>query len=166
MFEISSFIVLRAYYANKQILIGMDSSNLERTPLTLYKTGRVTANDGGINFVLVPLGKFFQATQDLDLKKFFLDIDKISRYPITFVIQTRLSAQEALVAIREKAQEEFEDSQIVERYASAIERIFTLQDLNRILDELQSLPIGQKTTLYADIINEFIKQYSVEYNLS
>jgi hypothetical protein len=166
MFEISSFVVLRAWYANKEILIGPDSSALERLPLRLYKTGRVSANDGGINFVLVPLGKFFQATQDLNLKKFFLDIDKVSRYPISFVIQTTLSSDEALRLIREKAQQEFADPEIVERYLGSIETIFTLQDLNRILDDLHTLSPKQRTAIYKDAINEFISQYSVEYNIS
>lgn len=166
MFEISSFVVLKAWYANKEILMGPDSSELERLPLTLYKTGRVSANDGGINFVLIPLGKFFQATQGLDLKKFFLDIDKISRYPITFVMQTTLSSDEALRLIGEKAQQEFADPEIVERYLGSIESIFTLQDLNRILDELHTLSPKQRTAVYKDAINEFINQYSVEYNIS
>ena len=46
--------------------------------MELYKTGRVGANDGGIDFVLRPHGRFFQATEVLDFGKYFLDIDKIS----------------------------------------------------------------------------------------
>jgi hypothetical protein len=56
--------------------------------LKLYKTGRTNANDGGIDFVMKPLGRFFQVTETLDFKKYFLDIDKIQKYPVTFVIKS------------------------------------------------------------------------------
>lgn len=35
-----------------------------------------------------PLGRFFQVTETLDVRKYFLDIDKIERYPISFVIKS------------------------------------------------------------------------------
>jgi len=60
---------------------------LTKENLKLYKTGRTNANDGGIDFVMKPLGRFFQVTETLDVKKYFLDIEKIERYPITFVIK-------------------------------------------------------------------------------
>ena len=50
----------------------------------LYKTGRTNANDGGIDFVMRPLGRFFQVTETVDVNKYFLDIDKIQRFPLTF----------------------------------------------------------------------------------
>ena len=43
----------------------------KRKTFTLYKTGRTNANDGGIDFVLKPLGKFLQVTETLDFKKYF-----------------------------------------------------------------------------------------------
>ena len=48
--------------------------------MKLYKTGRTNANDGGIDFVMKPLGRFFQVTETLDFKKYFLDIDKIETF--------------------------------------------------------------------------------------
>jgi len=41
--------------------------------LILYKTGRTNANDVGIDFVMKPLGRFFQVTETLDVRKYFLD---------------------------------------------------------------------------------------------
>jgi len=35
-----------------------------------------------------PLGRFFQVTETVDSRKYFLDIDKIERYPITFVVKS------------------------------------------------------------------------------
>lgn len=54
----------------------------------LYKTGRTNANDGGIDFVMRPLGQFFQVTETVDVNKYFLDIDKIQRFPLTFVVKS------------------------------------------------------------------------------
>jgi hypothetical protein len=72
----------------------MDKLNTEN--LKLYKTGRTNANDGGIDFVMKPLGRFFQVTETLDFKKYFLDIDKIQKYPITFVIKSNEPTQDLL----------------------------------------------------------------------
>ena len=52
----------------------MDKLNTEN--LKLYKTGRTNANDGGIDFVMKPLGRFFQVTETLDFKNTFLTLIK------------------------------------------------------------------------------------------
>ena len=61
-------------------------------------TGRTNANDGGIDFVMRPLGRFFQVTETLDVRKYFLDIDKVEHYPVSFVIKSAESAD----ALRQK----------------------------------------------------------------
>ncbi|WP_143437709.1 hypothetical protein [Hydrocoleum sp. CS-953] len=58
-----------------------DLENIQQENLKFYKTGRTNANDGGIDFVMKPLGRFFQVTETTDFKKFFLDTDKIEKYP-------------------------------------------------------------------------------------
>lgn len=88
LFEIVSYSILKYYYHDQQIYWGYELDKLTRENLKLYKTGRTNANDGGIDFVMKPLGRFFQVTETLDVKKYFLDIDKIERYPITFVIKS------------------------------------------------------------------------------
>jgi hypothetical protein len=35
-----------------------------------------------------PLGRFFQVTETIDARKYFLDIDKIQRFPLTFVVKS------------------------------------------------------------------------------
>lgn len=94
LFEIVSFAILKNYYRDKIIFWGFATEpekfgtvdRVNRDNLKLYKTGRTNANDGGIDFVMKPLGRFFQVTETLDFKKYFLDIDKIEKYPITFVV--------------------------------------------------------------------------------
>ena len=35
------------------------------------------------DLVMKPLGRFFQVTETIDVGKYFLDIDKVQRFPIT-----------------------------------------------------------------------------------
>ena len=67
--------------------------DIREEELVLYKTGRTNANDGGIDFVMKPLGRFFQVTESVDVKKYFLDIDKVQRFPLTFVIKSNDSPE-------------------------------------------------------------------------
>ena len=84
LFEIVSYAILKNYYKDIVIYWGYtpEIKKLTKDKLRLYKTGRTNANDGGIDFVMKPLGRFFQVTETLDFKKYFLDIDKIERYPL------------------------------------------------------------------------------------
>lgn len=98
IFEIVSFSILRAFYKDQTVYFGFTLEEIEEHNLILYKTGRTNANDGGIDFVMRPMGRFFQVTETLDAKKYFLDIDKIERYPISFVIKS----EDSVKTIREK----------------------------------------------------------------
>ena len=77
LFEIVSYSILKFYYHDQEIIWGYEMENLNRESLKLYKTGRTNANDGGIDFVMKPLGRFFQVTETLDFKKYFISLDKI-----------------------------------------------------------------------------------------
>ena len=77
LFEIVSFAILKNYYKDTVIYWGYNPEKLECESLKLYKTGRTNANDGGIDFVMRPLGRFFQVTETLDFKKYFLDNDRL-----------------------------------------------------------------------------------------
>ena len=50
-----------------------------------------------------PLGRFFQVTETLDFKKYFLDIEKIERYPLSFVVKSEESKDELLAKIKADA---------------------------------------------------------------
>lgn len=71
LFEIVSYAILKHYYKEQNIIWGYDMENLNTETLKLYKTGRTNANDGGIDFVMKPLGRFFQVTETLDFKNIF-----------------------------------------------------------------------------------------------
>lgn len=105
LFEIVSYSILKFkyYYHDQQIYWGYEVDKINKENLQLFKTGRTNANDGGIDFVMRPLGRFFQVTETLDFKKYFLDIDKIQKFPITFVIKSDEPIEILFNKIRENA---------------------------------------------------------------
>ena len=80
VFEIVSYAILKGFYGSQSIFWGWTMEGIHEEVLVLYKTGRTNVNDGGIDFVMKPLGRFFQVTETVDVKKYFLDIDKIQRF--------------------------------------------------------------------------------------
>lgn len=159
IFEIISFAIMKAAYGDKSVWIGSTRDGVDEQPLQLYKTGRTNANDGGIDFVMRPLGRFFQVTETLDLKKYFLDIDKIQRFPITFVIKTEMPVEEIESRLRQGAVQIFGVTRIVERYMAAIEEIINIPQLLLLLEE--SISSGT----FDALIQEVILQSRVEFNL-
>lgn len=160
LFEIVSFSILKYYYKSQFIYFGFSLDNIKKESLHLYKTGRTNANDGGIDFVMKPLGRFFQVTETLDFKKYFLDIDKIERYPITFVIKSEENEDELLKKIKTCAISSYSILAIVERYMNCIEEVFNIPKLLMIFDDV----INQG--YLDDILNEIVLQSKVEFNFN
>ncbi len=158
IFEIVSYSILKYHYHHQVVFFGFDVKKLNKENLTLYKTGRTNANDGGIDFVMRPLGRFFQVTETTDVRKYFLDIDKIQRFPITFVVKSEQKVEELKAHIREKAAEEYPVTSVVDRYMGCIEEIINVP----LLLERFKEAIG-KGYLPA-IIDEIIRQSKVEFN--
>ena len=158
IFEIVSFSILKYFFNDQSIFWGFEIDKLEEENLKLYKTGRTNANDGGIDFVMKPLGRFFQVTETLDLKKYFLDIDKIEKYPIAFVVKTEQSEKEILKLIKEKAQEQYSIKAVVKKYMECIEEIINIDTLRKRLK--QSIKQGN----LKNILNEILIQSKVEFN--
>ena len=105
-----------------------------------------------------PLGRFFQVTETLDVKKYFLDIDKVERYPISFVIKSEASVRELQMFLRKGAEDQYPVTAIVEKYMSCIEEIINLPLLRvrfQTAVEVGHLP---------QILNEIIKQSRIEFN--
>lgn len=150
IFEIASFAILKWFYVGQTTYFGFSPINLSKEPLHLYKTGRTNANDGGIDFVMRPIGRFFQVTETLDFKKYFLDIEKLERYPITFVIKTNLSDKEIISKLKSDAKGSFEDEELIERYISCIEEIINIPKLQECLDDVCAN--GYTTTMLEEII--------------
>ena len=66
--------------------------------------------------MMKPLGYFFQVTETLDIKKYFLDIDKLEHYPIRFVIKTTEDREEIYEHLRKGAYEQYGIDKIVNKY--------------------------------------------------
>jgi hypothetical protein len=158
LFEIVSYAILKAEYGTRTIWQGEEHGAVKEVALELFKTGRTNANDGGIDFIMKPIGRFFQVTETLDLNKYFLDIDKVQRFPITFVIKTEKSIQVIQKSIKKGAKQKFNDDLVVEKYMQAIEEIINLPLLRTYLDKV----VSSKGA--SDLINEISKQARTEFN--
>ncbi len=158
IFEIVSYSILKFHYHNQKLFWGFDPEELQEENLKLYKTGRTNANDGGIDFVMIPLGRFFQVTETVDVKKYFLDIDKIEKYPITFVVKSMDSTDTIRQKIHEQAERQYSIKAIVTRYMSCIEEIINITEL--LIKFRSAINEGYLN----DILSEIIKQSKVEFN--
>jgi len=162
LFEIVSYSILKYYYNDQKVYWGFEKEieKLTEDNLKLYKTGRTNANDGGIDFVMKPLGRFFQVTETLDFKKYFLDIDKIQRYPITFVIKSNEDAKSIKEKIELNAKKAYSVSAIVDRYMECIEEIINIPNIIQCFNEVIS------KNYLGNILTEIIDQSKVEFNFS
>jgi hypothetical protein len=158
IFEIVSYAILKYFYHDQTVYFGFQLDDLEKSPLILYKTGRTNANDGGIDFVMTPLGRFFQVTETLDVRKYFLDIDKIERYPITFVIKATESSDDLLKKLREGAKRQYSVKAIVEKYMACIEEVINIPILQ------ERFRVGVTQGYLGNIMTEIVKQSKVEFN--
>ena len=159
IFEIASFSVLKQHYAEQRIYWGWSPKELTEESLILYKTGRTNANDGGIDFVMKPLGRFFQVTETVDANKYFLDIDKVQRYPITFVVKTNEEIDDVLRSIERQAEAKYQIKVIVKKYIDSVEEIINIPKLMAIFDHVLAAGKG------ADVIQEIVLQSRVEFNV-
>lgn len=160
IFEIVSFAILKIHYLEQSIYWGWTRDELNSESLSLYKTGRTNANDGGIDFVMKPLGRFFQVTETSDVKKYFLDIDKVQHYPISFVIKSIEPIDTILQQTRFHAEQIYPIKIIVDRYMSAIEEIINIPRLSAILSE----QIQHKRLEM--IVREILLHSKIEFNYS
>lgn len=159
IFEIVSYAILKEYYGDQRIYWGWSADELNAEYLILYKTGRTNANDGGIDFVMKPLGRFFQVTETIDAGKYFLDIDKIQRYPITFVVKTEQRSEEILGKIEEQAAARYNIKAIVKRYLKSIEEVINIPELMHRFDLVLEQGKG------GAVIEEIVLQSRVEFNV-
>lgn len=158
VFEIVSFAILKAFYSEQHIYWGWSRDKINAESLVLYKTGRTNANDGGIDFVMRPLGRFFQVTETIDANKYFLDIDKIQRFPLTFVVKSTDSVSTIKTVIEAQAIAKYKIKAVVDSYMKAIEEIINIEQL------LKSLHVVIKASKASDVMNEIALQSKVEFN--
>lgn len=159
LFEIASYVLLAEHYRGQTIFIGKSANNLESKPLALFRTGRTNANDGGIDFVLQPLGRFFQVTETLDFRKYFLDFEKVNRYPVSFVIKIDADGTEVQARIRRDAERsDLYSGETVELYMGLFEEIFTLKDLKAVVENLSTGALDR-------VKEQLSLQFQLEYGL-
>lgn len=159
IFEIISYAILKNHYKNIKVYFGYSKDSIKEEYLELFKTGRTNANDGGIDFVMRPVGRFFQVTEVDSYDKYLLDIDKVMHFPITFVIKTKSSKEnidkslEAYIALRSSGMEVIEI-----RYRKAIEEIITINELRTWIYELGDNDID-------GIVRDIDMYYKLEMNM-
>ena len=158
VFEIVSYAVLKARYELQSVWLGETQDSVEEEPLILYKTGRTNANDGGIDFVMKPLGRFFQVTETVDAGKYFLDIDKVQRFPITFVVKSSESANLIKESIKSQAVAKYKVEAVVDAYMRCVEDVINIPAL---LDSFEHVIRSGKLMT---VMNEIIIQSKVEFN--
>lgn len=160
LFEIVSYSILKYYYKDVKIYWGYspEMEKLTEDYLHLYKTGRTNANDGGIDFVMKPLGRFFQVTETLDFKKYFLDIEKIERFPLSFVIKSEEATEDLMEKLKTDALKTYVIQKVVDDYLGCIEEIINIPQLKKYLEEL-----GERR-MVAEVLKEIILQSKVEFN--
>jgi len=105
-----------------------------------------------------PLGYFFQVTETLDIKKYFLDIDKLEHYPIRFVIKTNENKEEIYEHLRKGAYEQYSIEKIVNRYMDSIEDVVNIPQLINYFNE------AVKMGYLNSILDEILVQSKVEFN--
>ena len=88
VFEIVSYAILKKHYSKYKVYFGYSQNSVGEEELQLFKTGRTNAIDGGVDFVMRPVGRFFQVTEVKNYDKYLLDIDKVMHFPVTFVVKT------------------------------------------------------------------------------
>ena len=159
VFEIVSYAILKYFYHDQTVYFGFELNQLEESPLKLYKTGRTNANDGGIDFVMRPLGRFFQVTEALDVRKYFLDIDKIERYPISFVIKSTSPVKTLTRKLREGAERQYAMEAIVKKYMCCIEEVINIPILQ------ERFQIAVKQGYLPQIVDELVRQSKIEFNI-
>ncbi len=160
IFEIISFAVLKNHYKETKIYWGYEIEKLQEEYLTLYKTGRTNANDGGIDFVMKPLGRFFQVTEVVEnYNKYLLDIDKVMHFPITFVVKTNKTQKELYSDLEEYIEKYSGGMEMLKnRYKDAIEEIITINELKQWVSDLSGNTINE-------VIDDIEIYYKLEMNM-
>ena len=160
IFEIISFAVLKNHYKEIKIYWGYELEKIKEDYLTLYKTGRTNANDGGIDFVMKPLGRFFQVTEVIEnYNKYLLDIDKVMHFPITFVVKTKKSKKELQTELEEYIEKYSGGMEMLKnKYKNAIEEIITINELKEWIKNLSNSTINE-------VVDDIERYYKLEMNL-
>ena len=150
---------MKNHYRNVHVYFGYTQNTVKEVTLELFKTGRTNANDGGIDFEMRPVGRFFQVTEVNDYDKYLLDMDKVMHFPITFVIKSKQSKSDVLTDLKQYIKERSGGMAVLEeRYNDSIEEIITINELQAWMDDLNANDID-------NIIRDIDRYYRLEMNV-
>ena len=93
------------------------------------------------------------------LRKYFLDIDKIERYPISFVIKSTSAVSTLTTKLRQGAERQYAIKAIVKKYMSCIEEIINIPLLQ------ERFQVAVKQGYLTQIMDEVVRQSKVEFNI-
>lgn len=142
----------------QKILLNLSRKKRKESYLIQLTENPISTNDGGIDFVMKPLGRFFQVTETTDVKKYFLDIDKLEKYPVTFVIKSEDSPKILMNRLEENATNQYSVKAVVRKYINCIEEIINIPLLQDRFKE------ASKQGYISSILKEVITQSKVEFN--
>lgn len=159
IFEIISYAILKNHYKNTMVFFGYTRDTISEVALELFKTGRTNANDGGIDFVMRPVGRFFQVTEVNNYDKYLLDIDKVMHFPVSFVIKTNQSKESVFSDLTQYISSRSCGMAVLEnRYHKAIEEIITINELKKWVCDLSDCDVD-------NIIRDIDVYYKLEMNM-
>lgn len=159
MFEIVSYAILKNYYKDIKVYFGYEKHKIEKYNLMLYKTGRTNANDGGIDFVMKPVGRFFQVTEVNNYDKYLLDIDKVLHFPVTFVVKTNKSKKNIEKELKNYILKKTGGMRVlIDRYFNSIEELITINELKNWIWNLDYNSINS-------LLYDIKLYYNLELNL-
>ena len=72
------------------------------------------------------MGRFVRVTETLDFKKYFLDIEKIEKFPITCVVKSEEDIDILQAKLRDNAIKIYVIESIVEKYMNCIEELINI----------------------------------------
>ena len=87
-----------------------------------------------------------------------MDIDKIERYPISFVVKTDMSVADIKAHLEVGALEQYAVDSVVKKYMESIEEIINVPVLLGIFDKVV------KAGHVHDVLDEIIRWSKVEFN--
>ena len=96
----------------------------------------------------------------LDFKKYFLDIEKLQKYPLTFVIKSEDSIEVLLKRIEEDALKFYSAKAVVDKYMSYMEELINIPVLKERFG--QAIKAGYLDSILTEVIN----QSKVEFNFN
>lgn len=99
-------------------------------------------------------------TETIDFKKYFLDIDKIEKYPISFVIKTDESRDTILNRLKADARKTYVVTKVVDDYMACIEEIINIPVLRGYLEKLK------QKNMVSDVLSEIVLQSRAEFNFN